>query len=47
MVLVSFHGYFCNRALGKYPHLTLTSYIAFGKTLNDSEPQPSLLGQGY
>lgn len=47
MVLVSFHGYFPNRALGTHPHLTLTSYVAFGKTLNDSEPQPSLLGQGY
>lgn len=33
--------------LGTCPDLTLTGYIAFGKSLNDSEPQLSLLGQGY
>lgn len=26
------------------PHLPLTSWIAFGKSLNDSEPRLSLLG---
>lgn len=33
--------------MGKCPDLTLTSSIASGKALNDSEPQLSLLGQGY
>lgn len=35
------------QGLGKCPDLTLTSSIASGKALNDSEPQLSLLGQGY